>query len=482
MNKTAKEELRTLFIDNGDIASMHGVERVIHPAEKYQDNPVVVGDKPWEAHEVWLGGTVRKENGRYRMWYQRQGFGPDLHGGILSLYAESEDGINWIKPVLKQYEDTSSSLENNIYLSRLALRSNNRAPTTVKQDIDPSVLHTPHLGNGQTYTLLSYDYGRSGYSAYDGYFLAFSDDGVHWTDGPDDPVIPGHADFGWFTYDQNDRIFRGMVRQYLNVRGYSRRCVLWTESKDAYNWTLPRAAVIPDAEDDEWTEGRERYSTHCYCMPIFRYESMLLGFLAVYKNTACSCHPAGSSTDGTMDVQLVSSRDGRHWERVGDRRTILERGASDEWDWGYVRIGNSLIPDGDVVRAYYSGWNCRHGWHELPPEGKKVSIGMATWPRDRFVGLRAGRQGGELVVIQSPAGEELHVNADAAGGSLVAEISAGGRTLEGLDAASCEVLQRDSLDHVVRWRDAPSPGKAAPGPVQVTIRMTDAEIFSMWWH
>ena len=142
IDKAPKKEPRTLFVDDGAIAAMSGVARIIHPDKKYHDNPIVVGDKPGEGHAVWLGGTVRKENGRYRMWYQRERFGADLKGGMLSLYAESEDGINWVKPVLNQYEDYNHSLENNIYLSRQALRSNNRAPTTVKQDIDPSVHYT----------------------------------------------------------------------------------------------------------------------------------------------------------------------------------------------------------------------------------------------------------------------------------------------------------------------------------------------------
>ena len=47
IDKAPKKGPRTLFVDDGDIAAMLGVERVIHPAKKYHDNPIVVGEKPW---------------------------------------------------------------------------------------------------------------------------------------------------------------------------------------------------------------------------------------------------------------------------------------------------------------------------------------------------------------------------------------------------------------------------------------------------
>ncbi|MFA5089225.1 MAG: hypothetical protein WC552_09370, partial [Candidatus Omnitrophota bacterium] len=203
---------RVLFIDNQEIRSMHGVERVIHPAQKYEDNPVVISDKPWE--KDLITGTVRRENGIYRMWYQSY-----IQKTYLNLYAESEDGVKWIKPALGQYEDFEGKTDNNIFLSRLALRHKERTPLDCNQDNNPNVLYTPHLGRGREYTLISYDYGRSGYSAYDGYFLAFSRDGLKWTDGPEEPVIPGHADVGWFLFDEAENMFRGIVKTFLNTSG-----------------------------------------------------------------------------------------------------------------------------------------------------------------------------------------------------------------------------------------------------------------------
>ncbi len=92
---------RVLFIDDGDLIEKHGLDRVIHPAHKHENNPVVVADRPWENHLI-MGGTVRREAGRYRMWYQSYG-----RGTMINLYAESPDGIasaiavpcsSWVRP------------------------------------------------------------------------------------------------------------------------------------------------------------------------------------------------------------------------------------------------------------------------------------------------------------------------------------------------------------------------------------------------
>lgn len=455
---------RALFIDDHNIGSMQGLIRTIHPAKKHKDNPLLVPNKPWE-ESVLIGGTVLLEPERgYRMWYQAY-----INHTYLNLYAESEDGIHWTKPNLGQYEVVDGSRENNIFLSRMALRSDYLGLPKTTADHNPNVLYTPHLGPERTYTLLSYDYARTGYAPYDGYYLAYSPDGIHWHDGPPEAAIPGHADVGWFTYDGVDRKFRAIVKGFLNIRGRHRRSVFWTESRDGYDWVLPRPTALPDLEDDAWAEGRPEQHTQFYGMPIVRYESILLGFLQKFRVTAI-----GSNQDGYIDVQLTCSRDGQQWTRVGNRQAIVELGPEGAWDWGMVLTGNSLVVDGDEVRVYYSGADHTH-------EGRGASrIGMASWPRDRFVSLDAASQGGELQTTPHIAGNRLHVNADASGGELVAEIvGQDGQVIAGYEASACEALQVDTLDHTVRWRDAPAD--LGGNSVAVRLHLKEAEVYSLWW-
>ena len=62
---------RQLFLDDYLIASSQNVTRVIHPATKHPDNPVLAPTEPWEGKVAILYGSVLADEGKYRMWYLR---------------------------------------------------------------------------------------------------------------------------------------------------------------------------------------------------------------------------------------------------------------------------------------------------------------------------------------------------------------------------------------------------------------------------
>jgi hypothetical protein len=447
---------RTFFVDDGDIAHRNALRRIVHQGEKCPENPLLIGEMPWEGNVI-CGGTVRKEDDGYRMWYQSYD-----RGTYINLYAESADGLHWKRPALGQYPDFYGNVENNIFLSRLGLRSDHRAPAAVNQDHNPNVLYTPHLGEDKKYTLISYDYARSGYVPYDGYVLAYSRDGIVWTDGPPNPVIPGYADVGWFAFDSVDGMFRGIIKSFLEIRGYRRRSVFATKSPDTLNWTFPEPALIPDVVDDAWAEkynmsGKKMAHTQIYGMPIFRYESMLIGFPQIFRITDTE----NPSHDGTVDLQLTSSRDGLTWNRLVDRKTIVPIGEPGSYDAGGVYAGNSLVVNGDEVRLYYTGCSTTHA---LPGE---TGVCMISWQRDRFVGLEAGESGGYVKIKPQKAGKTLHLNADASQGTIDLSVS---------DTEVRKRLVGDKLDHQIKM-----PAALIGKQVVVRLDMNASEAFSLWW-
>jgi hypothetical protein len=284
-------------------------------------------------------------------------------------------------------------------------------------------------------------------------------------------VIPSHGDAGWFTFDEVDRKFRGIVQTFLpDVKGRFRRAVMSTQSNDGYEWTLPRPAILPDTEDETWTQGCSECHTQFYGMPIARYESVFVGLLQVFRVTSAM----SPDHDGEIDVQLTCSRDGRRWSRVGNRRAILELGPAGAWDAGMVLTGNSLVVQENRVLVYYTGWD---NTHSKPGNAR---IGMAWWRRDRLAGLRGPAEGGELLTTFHIAGSRLHVNADASGGELSVELVGHGESvIEGYDSAACERLRQDTLDHVFQWPSASS--NLSGRSLAVRLRLRDAEVFSLWW-
>jgi hypothetical protein len=198
---------------------------------------------------------------------------------------------------------------------------------------------------------------------------------------------------------------------------------------------------------------------------------MLLGFLQVFKCTG-GLVIGGASMDGTTDIQLVCSRDGKSWKRVGDRSPILERGNNGEWDWGIVQTGHSLVSDSEELRIYYYGSSFRHGQSE---PGCK-NIGMASWPKDRLVGLRAGTRGGEIRIPLIGSATQLHINANAAGGKITANIT----NSDGVpiyESNTCHIAT-DSLNHTVNLHNYVAPTES----VFLNLQMVDAEIFSVFWE
>ena len=261
---------KILFIDDAQIAAANDVERRIHPARKYEGNPVLTSDRDWEGQETTLG-TVRKEGDRYRMWYQSFATAPDPDGidtyhRSLHLYAESDDGLVWSKPELGLHEDLMGSCANNIALARPAFH----------RDINPSVLHTPGAPDGRAYRMFAYGAGYE--LPYDGHFVTYSDDGLRWSDGPRTPVIPGFGDLGWFMYDDVDGVFRAL----LTYERWETE-LFATHSADGLEWALPRPVVTADEADTEWAGGDNANKTFFPAMPITRYGPVLLGFLQVMR-------------------------------------------------------------------------------------------------------------------------------------------------------------------------------------------------------
>ncbi|MEY3226528.1 MAG: hypothetical protein RLZZ536_1147 [Planctomycetota bacterium] len=89
---------RRLFLDAAAVEQQRGLRRVFHAATPFDGNPVFSQDLSRRGLGAINGpcvyGTVMREAGRFRMWYQL------LLDGNHVGYAESVDGIRWTAPDL----------------------------------------------------------------------------------------------------------------------------------------------------------------------------------------------------------------------------------------------------------------------------------------------------------------------------------------------------------------------------------------------
>ena len=72
---------RQLFLDDFLLGDVYNVQRIIHQPAKYEGNPVIRADQPWEGSSIQIRSAPvwDPQDERYKLWY----FGPHATGSPL---------------------------------------------------------------------------------------------------------------------------------------------------------------------------------------------------------------------------------------------------------------------------------------------------------------------------------------------------------------------------------------------------------------
>ncbi|MCH7558875.1 MAG: hypothetical protein IIB56_15685 [Planctomycetes bacterium] len=109
---------------------------------------------------------------------------------------------------------------------------------------------------------------------------------------------------------------------------------------------------------------------------------------------------------------------------------------------------------------------------------KERQLGLARFPRDRFVARAAGDAPGTLLTRPLVVtGDRLTLNADAKVGEIRARLlRADGRPLPGYSFEDCRPMTVDALDFELRWK---RPFRRLKGQrLQIEFRLQRAKIFA----
>lgn len=463
--------VRQLFLDDAGIEKSQNLRRSLHAPTRHPANPVVRPDQRWE-HYCSLYGTVLfdPERERFRMWYlttpRDRGLKMLELGGsrvraphtTLAAYAESNDGVLWVKPKLDQFPYDGDKANN-----LLDLGIHNCEGVSVLFDAgetDPA----------RRYKCLYWDHGSGGYEVRDGkpyckpgeddgMCAAVSADGLHWRPIPENPILKKYCDT-----NQNLLFDPALARYVAFSRFGMGRVMARSESADFRRWSEPALVLKCDDADGP--------AAQIYGAGVDLYEGVYLAMIWIYHE----------GTDATIDTQLATSRDGIHWTRVADRAVWLALGDTDSWQGGMVRSVERIIPRGNELFVYYGGIHGPHGRPGHPPVERKHrgALGLVTLRRDGFGSLQAGRDEGWLLTrpFQLPDGE-LHVNVDAKDGELrLALCDAAGEPLD--DVAAPQPVAGDRVDAVVRF-DADHLRAHADRTVRLRFAVRQAHLYSYWF-
>jgi hypothetical protein len=428
---------RELFVDEYLIGELKGsAERKLQLPEPRE--VVLVADKPWEGNTSGYF-TLFQDGDLYRMiyrgWHHDEKTMKALHPEV-TCYAESKDGIHWIKPELGLFEYEGSKANNIIMMGPA---SHNFVPF---KDENPAA--KPEA-----------KYKAVG-SSNKGLVAFQSPDCIHWKQMQAEPIITvGAFDSQnlvfWDPAIKAYRDFHRGFRPAVDGNGKKVRDIMTATSKDFLAWPKPVYLKYPGAPDQ-----------HLYTNAILTYArapQILLGFPTRFR-----------PSDEQVEPILMSSRDGLTFQRWNeavippDAPEDRKGNRSNYMAWGMLSLSDS--PNEVSVygtEAYYAG-----------PAGR---LRRFVYRTDGFVSLHADKTGGEM--ISKPlqlSSTELQLNyRTAPGGSVQVQlVNSAGETL-----AESEAFDSDEIDVSVTWKTASDKVDLAKQPVHLRLILKDADVYAV---
>jgi hypothetical protein len=452
------------------------------------DQPVLQGDSDTDAAGASIYGSVIRDGGLFRMWYQA--WPRDWSGGdaVTVACAESDDGLTWRRPSHGLVE-CCGTRDN--HLTDLPFHC-------------PSVLIDPNADADGRFRAFGFTGpnrlgDRFSHSlASDGYYTARSADGIHWQLESDEPLWP-NADVitsVWDPWSNCARIalkFNGLAAGMYRRRFYA---ATWARGKAS----RPASAFIPDEQDDLAAHARGFCTADYYGVGLMPTSGPTIGFLWNFRHLPpLGNHEARLFTHygniGGVDLSIIyqPERNGR-WLHLPGRPDWLAARDAPEWARGALYTAASPLDVGDETWLYFTGTTDLHGWCGHAADSKQfrsaridqggfARIGLLKWPRNRIIGYRADLPA-RLQLAPNPEKVpegKLILNAvTRPNGQIRARLLDDEMNpLPGRDFEDCDPLVGDHLETTVRWRgQADLPTLPTHHQLTAELELTDATLYA----
>ncbi len=461
---------KQLFIDRSLIEEAENVTFAVNRPLKTGDR-CIVAEYPWEGHRVGPYNTVLKDGEGFRMWYDAIA----SDGSRWLAYAESKDGIHWVKPMLGLVPFGEIEETNILFPPQ-------RSP------FEPGCVFidtNPNCPPEERYKLVCSYRPPDGER---GTWVFASPDGLRWHPISDKPSFRSSDTNNICFFD--DRIDRYVA--YVRVWAPQRK-VGRCEFDDLTDWGREEIVFSYDDEDRMGLDpglftGMDFYNSAAVKYPEAR--NVYLIFPTAYYHyrsevaMALGAPKGKAGNDGPMEIHFAASPDGIRWTRF-DRRPFIPIGKTGGWDGGITFSCPALIVHGDEVWIYYSAYDFTHGNYDFKRDRFKGVITRAVLRLDGFVSVEADHRGGEI--ITSPLllkGGVLSVNLKTtAGGHLRVEIqNMNGEPIPGFSADECDPINGDYISRDVTWHGSSDVSSLTGRNVKLRFIMRDAKLFAFRFH
>ena len=476
---------KQLFVDDYIIESVTDTMRVMNPAVKAENNPVLAPERPWEGEMLYMSNVIYDSDDRiFKMWYAVRTFEPGdgdnpiVEGVGHHCFAVSEDGVNWERPNLGLGEFDGST-RNNILPPTMGLGEG--------RDITPYFFRDPNESDpAKKYKGLV----RTGSTTTPGMQidLYFSPDTRAWTPYENNPVIDTSPKVGrwgpthFMGWDPIREVYAVHMENSLHRRSpMGKRLIGRAESPDMVHWGEAETIVVTDELDPPDTEF--------YAMPVAAYEGIYVGILWIFRTTSTTHHP-----------EIVFSRDGIRYDRPY-REPFIPRGSGVEFDSVSI-YSHEPIAQGDRIFTFYNAWNWRspETWYALGDKSQGA-IGLGISRLDGFVSLDGVKgtatmgyasrskvaEYSEMVTRSfSFTGSELHLNMQPAlqqwgAGPCelrVEVLEPNHDYIEGYEFDDSDPITTDSVDHVASWNGGSDLSRLEGKAIKLRFYFKNAKLYS----
>lgn len=446
---------RELFVDNFLIDTLINARLELH--HPVDEGPVLYFDKPWEG-QFSAYCTILQDGELFKAYYRGiPTAGDDGNSNETTCYAESKDGINWMKPEPGLFE-INGSKKNNVILS-------NAAPVT--HNFSPFIDSNPAVSVGQKYKALG-GTEKSGLIAYS------SPDGIKWSRIQDKPVLTdGKFDSQNVAFwSESEKCYVSYFRIWTR-QGYSGfRSVGRATSKDFIHWS----ATIPMTFGDTPMQHLYTNQTHPYFRAPQIYVAIAARFMpgrqVISEEAANALNVNPKYYKDCSDAVFMTSRGGSVYDRTFMQGFINPGIGLSNW------VSRTNYPALNVVQTGPNEMSVYVNQDYAQPTAHLHRYSLRL---DGFVSAYGNWKGGELLTKPFRFnGEKLYINfaTSAAGAVRVEILDVDGNPITGFTRNDCTEIIGNEIEKEVTWSKNLNLKSLSGKPVRLRFYLNDAHVYS----
>jgi hypothetical protein len=498
--------IRRVFLDIDSLTEWdHHVTQRFPMAEKvpiYGLEPGSTGE--WDAAATTCFGSVIKEDGLFRMWYYGirapENFKEQCDLPMV-CYAESEDGIHWVKPDLKITGQNRYPGNNLLSLPGAPTGFVKTLPGADSKYLACTIMYPIPLERDVQDVPGNPDPLKGNHGTH----IWASDDGLHWRHVK---KLLAHGDNACLYADYPEKRYL-LYQKVAGIHGMTtRRMWIGLESRDGKHWEgydgvrKWRETFVCDDYDDLVAQQRGFLHAEMYNVGVYRAGEILVSIETIFDVGLPLREMFAGNPAGLCHTRLGFSHDGFHWRYGKGRPAWLERGAPGELDSGWIMPSSTLVEHGDDLYFYYGGSRFDHDWCinpdfslrtdiPLSEHRNQIRIMMARIKRDRFASLAAVWKGRFDVDAGYRMGEELLVNIQAKNGMVRVALAEKfdhyhgsprkHEHLPGFSFDDCLPITGDRVRIPVRFKKRKVAEIPPDMPLTIRFELAQSEIFAYEW-